>query len=60
MKQVTNQEIDRENALLYDIGYDDLPLGKDFKAGLVFARPYKLPINARYRQEFVIPLIFIP
>ena len=47
MKEVTNGEVDDPGTLLYDIGYDDLPLGKDFKAGLVFARPFKLPVNAR-------------
>ena len=47
MKEVTNGEVDDPGTLLYDIGYDDLPLGKNYKAGLVFARPFKLLVNSR-------------
>lgn len=43
-------DIDNDDSLIYDICYDDLPLGKDFKARLVFARPYKLPTNARFKS----------
>ena len=49
-----------ERSLIFDLTYDDLPLGKDYSAGLVFTRPFKFPRDVRYKQRFVEPVIFIP